>query len=286
MAAMFALAACGGGGDGAVVEGTFAPGLLADGAWIVESERGERADSSGFRVADLSPGPASIRLTRGGDTAAVLNVSGLPPGARLRLRGLAVDGESGFAFPRSVELDGADVVTVNGIRFGPAHRIPREVDVRAAVLAWSPDEGALLVRPDDAGMPDLRVIVGLATEAVGTDGGGADPAGIRAGDSLRVEGSSEEGYVVASRLTLPTRIGVGDEGEVGDDARGDDGGQDEDGPAEQTAGRSVVRQPGGGSGAAAAPVRRVEAVRDDDRGRGNARGRGGGKGKGKDKKPD
>ncbi|HYW11481.1 MAG TPA: hypothetical protein VE871_05970, partial [Longimicrobium sp.] len=137
MIAALALAACGGGGDGAVVEGTFAPGLAADGVWVMESERRERADSGGFRVADLTPGPMTLRLMQGADTSALLNVSGLPAGARLRLEGLRVDGDSRFAFPRSVELDGAEVVTVNGLRMGAPGRIPREVDVRGAVLAWS-----------------------------------------------------------------------------------------------------------------------------------------------------
>jgi hypothetical protein len=278
-----ALAACGGGDDGAVVEGTFAPGLGADGVWVVESERREDADSSGFRIADLTPGPVTLRLMRGVDTAAMLNVSGLPAGARLSLQELRVDGDSRYAFPRAVELDGADVVTVNGMRLAPAGRIPREVDVRGAVLGWSSDVGALLVRPEDARMPDLRVVVGVATEVVGTDGGGADPVNIRPGDSVRVEGRSDEGYVVASRITVPTRIGAAALLEADSDAAGgedDDGGgdsQDDDGAA-RTA--SV-----GGGSPAAVPVARAPAVRADERpGRGNGNGRGQERGRGKGKK--
>ena len=278
MIAALALAACGGGADGAVVEGTFAPGLSADGVWVVESERRENADSSGFRVADLTPGPMTLRLMRGADTAAMLNVSGLPQGARLRLQELRVDGDSRYAFPRSVELDGTDVVTVNGMRMASAGRVPREVDVRAAVLAWSSDVGALLVRPDDARMPDLRVVVGMATQVVGTDGGGADPVNIRPGDSVRVEGRSEDGYVIASRITVPTRIGEAAlleadpdafEGENGSGA-GDDGG-------------GARASSGGGSPSAApAPVARAPVIRADNRpGNGNGRARGQEKGKGK-----
>lgn len=308
MIAALALAACGGGGEGAVVEGTFAPGLAADGVWVMESERRERADSSGFRVAELTPGPMTLRLLNGSDTAAMLNVSGLPAGARLRLEGLRVDGDSRFAFPRTVELDGADVVTVNGLRVGSPGRIPREVDVRGAVLAWSSDAGALLVRPEDARMPDLRVVVGMSTQVVGTDGGGADPVNIRPGDSVRVEGRSDEGYVVASRITVPTRIGSAalldadsdaraaggnDDGRAGDADRG--GGGEFDGSGSGGGGSE-----GGGSPVAApvrrpapVPVARARAVRRDDRrgrddrpGRGNGGGRGQerGNGKGKDKK--
>ncbi len=298
MIAALALAACGGGGDGATVEGTFAPGLAADGVWVMESERRERADSSGFRVAELTPGPMTLRLMNGADTAAMLNVSGLPAGARLRLEGLRVDGDSRFAFPRTVELDGADVVTVNGLRMGSPGRIPREVDVRGAVLAWSSDIGAMLVRPEDGRMPDLRVVVGLSTQVVGTDGGGADPVAIRPGDSVRVEGRSDEGYVVASRITVPTRIG----GAALLDADSDAFAAEEDGGAGSAASRVPIAQPpalrgdGGGepvssgtgspavSAASRVPIARPPPLRgDDSRGRGRGRGeeRGNGNGKGK-----
>jgi hypothetical protein len=280
MFSALALAACGGGGDGAVVEGTFAPGLDADGVWVVESERRENADSSGFRVADLTPGPVTLRLMRGADTAALLNVSGLPAGARLHLQELRVDGDSRYAFPRAVELDGADVVTVNGMRLAPAGRIPREVDVRGAVLGWSSDVGALLVRPEDARMPDLRVVVGVATQVVGTDGGGADPVNIRPGDSVRVEGRSDEGYVVASRITVPTRIGAAAVLEADSDAReGDDGDPD--------SGDDDGARAASGGGGTAVPVARAPVVRADERrgrGSGSGRARGEERGRGKGKK--
>lgn len=265
------LAACGGGDDGAAVEGTFAPGFAATGVWVVESERSEPADSAGFRLADVTPGPVSLRLVRGSDTAAVLNLSGLAPGTRVRLLDLRVDPESGFAFPRSVQLDGAPVVTVNGLRMAPAGRVPREVDVRGAMLAWSSDAGAMLVRPEDARLPDLRVVVGLATQVVGTDGGGADATTLQPGDSVRVEGRFEEGYVVATRLTIPTRIGAALEGEGA--------GDDDDAPA-------ASREGSGGGAAGPAPplsISRIPAAR-EERGRGKGRGEERGKGKGKVKK--
>jgi hypothetical protein len=283
MVPAMALAACGGGNDGAAVEGTFAPGLAPTGVWVVESERSEPADSAGFRLADVTPGPVSLRLMNGTDTAAVLNLSGLAPGARLRLEGLRVDRDSRMAFPRTIQLDGDDGVTVNGLRMAPDSRVPREVDVRGAVLAWSSEHGALLVRPDEARLPDLRVVVGLATQVVGEDGGGADATLLQPGDSVRVEGRSENGYVVALRLTVPTRVatltraadtgaadGAGPRGDEGDGADGDDSG----------GGGAVAPIPRGGS---ATPAPRIVS----DRGRGRderpARGRGQAKGKGKGK---
>lgn len=278
--ALWFLAACGGGEDGAAVEGTFAPGLAPTGVWVVEAERSEPADSAGFRLADLTPGPVSLRLMNGSDTAAVLNLSGLASGARLRLEGLRVDPESRMAFPRTVQLTGGDMVTVNGLRMASAGRIPRQVDVRGAVLAWSSDAGALLVRPDEPRLPDLRVVVGQAAQLVGEDGGGADATMIEPGDSIRVEGRSEDGYVVASRITVPTRIaapGVGDDDAAVDRASSGDDGEDDDG------GGVVDRIPQGGSATpapvAAAPRTPVAAARPapvaaGPRGRANHPGRG------------
>ncbi|HEX2081352.1 MAG TPA: hypothetical protein VHG08_26850 [Longimicrobium sp.] len=291
-----AAAACGGGSDGATVEGTFAPGLSPTGVWVVESERSERADSTGFRLADVTPGPLSLRLLDGADTAGVLNLSGLEPGARVRLRELRVDPQSGFAFPRVVELEGAPVVMVNGLRMAPASRVPREVDVRGAVLGWSSDVGAMLVRPDDARLPDLRVFVGVATDVVGEDGGGADPIAIQPGDSVRVQGRSDQGYVVASRITVPTRIAAsaGDGVDDGDpDAASGDGGDGGDGgggggaqDASDDGAGAVSRIPRGGSLTPPPPpppgdVRGRGRDREErGKGRGEEKGKGKGKGRG------
>lgn len=290
MVPALALAACGGGEDGAAVDGTFAPGLAASGVWVVESERAEPADSAGFRLADLTAGPVSLRLMNGSDTAAVLNLSGLAPGARLRLEELRVDRESGMAFPRAVQLDGDDMVMVNGLRMASASRVPREVDLRGSVLAWSSEAGALLVRPDEARVPDLRVVVGPATQLVGEDGGGADVTMLAPGDSVRVEGRSENGYVLASRITVPTRIatltGAGDDDDAAvERASGDAGGADEDGGADEGGGRAVTRAPSGGSATPAPVVRTGGGGRGQDQRPGRGRGRdkeqkGKGKGKG------
>jgi hypothetical protein len=279
------LAACGGGDEGAAVEATFAPGFAPTGVWVVESERSEPADSAGFRLEDLTPGPVSLRLMQDADTAAVLNLSGLAAGTRVRLLDMRVDDASGFAFPRAVELDGAPVVMVNGLRMAPAGRVPRQVDVHAAVLGWSSDAGALLVRPDEARLPDLRVVVGLATEVVGTDGGGADATLLEPGDSVRVEGRSEDGYVVATRLTLPTRIS-GERAAVDADATApaSDERDADDGAADDGAVSAVNRIPVGGSATPRPRIVRNAPARgrgnDHARGRGNGNGKGRGKGKG------
>ena len=268
-------AGCGGGGR-ATVEAAFAPGASGgvDAVSVAESGRSEGADSAGFRLTGLTPGPARLRLLRGGDTVGILQVAALPAGARLRLHGLRVDPPSGLAFPASVELDGARTVTVNGVRMGSAARIPRRVDLRGAVLGWSAEAGALLLRPDDPGIPDLRVLVTTATEVVGTDGGGADPAGIAVGDTVRVEGRREDPYVSASRLVLPTRIAT-----VEQERDAEEAGEVEPAPSASRASSppAAVAAP-----AAAAPRPAPPAAAVEERGPGQGRGRGKGKAKGRE----
>ena len=198
------LAAC---RDGSVtVEGGFAADALAPTAVVVlESERQEPVGDR-FRLDELTPGPISLRFLESTDTTAVLNLAGLPRGSRLVLHDLAPDEDSRFLFPRAVELSGADVVTVNGLRFAPEGRVPREVDAAGTLLARSEDGVALLVRPDDARLPDLRVVSGAGTEVVGSGGESLEMTDVGPGDSLRVEGRSEGGYVIASRITLPTGL--------------------------------------------------------------------------------
>ena len=296
------LAACGG-DEGATVAGNFAPRAGSPtSVWVVEAERSAGADTTGFSIADLVPGPASMRLMRGGDTAGVLNVGSLPSGAKLTLHGLRVDEASGLAFPRSIELDGADAVVVNGIRMAPDGRVPENVNAGGAVLGWAPEAGAMLLRPRNAALPDLRVIVGPTTELVGTDGGQAAASAVNPGDSVQVQGRFENGYVLASRITIPSRVadtdlpglgpsdeGVDEEPENEGEATASSSASDTDArtasPASAVAPRSspVVRS----EAPARAPARVREAPpgreRNENRGRGRGNSGGNGKGKGNGK---
>lgn len=235
-----ALAGCGGGG-GATVEGTFAPGAaVPDGVWIVESQRSEPADSAGFRVRDLSSGPVQMRLVRGGDTVGVLNLGSLPEGARAVLGGLRVDPSTGLAFPRSVELEGAEVLTVNGLRMVSADRVPARVDAAGAVMGWFAKSGALLVRPADAALPDLRVVVGPETVVERADGGAGDARMLSPGDSVRVQGPVRNGHVMATRLVVPAKLAAVAGGpEALDVAARDDAGEDDGEGGESSASSSA-----------------------------------------------
>ncbi|MBB4634962.1 hypothetical protein [Longimicrobium terrae] len=224
-----ALAGCGGGG-GATVEGTFAPGAaVPDGVWIVESQRSEPADSAGFRVRDLSSGPVQMRLVRGGDTVGALNLGSLPDGARAVLAGLRVDPSTGLAFPRSVELEGADVLMVNGLRMASADRVPARIDADGAVLGWFAKSGALLLRPADAALPDLRVVVGPETVVEDANGGAGDARMLGPGDSVTVQGPVRNGHVMATRLVVPAKFSAAAGASEGSDVAARDDSPEEDG---------------------------------------------------------
>ena len=201
-----AVSACGGAADRVSIRGDFADSAsAATMVRAVEAAREAEVKGGAFELRDLSAGPATLRLVRGADSAGTLALDNAPAGAGVVLHGLRTDARSGRAFPRAVELTGVDLLLVNGVRMANAAALPAEVDTPGAILALSDEHDAILLRPDDASLPDLRVVVGLATETVTPDGDPVDLASLARGDSVRVKGRADHGFVVAERLTVPRR---------------------------------------------------------------------------------
>ena len=71
----------------------------------------------------------------------------------------------------------APLLVVNGLRMGPADALPDRVDAPGRVLAISESFDAILLRPDDEGLPDLHVVVSPATIVATPDG---DPVAVEA----------------------------------------------------------------------------------------------------------
>lgn len=279
--ALALLAACGGGAPdagGATVRGVLrADPLAADGDTLYVRVAGdsERVPVLGgaFVLPGVGPGPATLRFARGADSVARMEVGELPEGASLELRGIRLDGEGGLAFPASVGLDGAATVTVNGLRYA-ARPLPAQLRADGTVLSVSDAGDVLLVRPADEALPDLRVVVGPLTETTTPDGDPVPAGELARGDSVRVEGSTDGPYVVASRIVAPRSLALREAGEDADGA-GDRGARS--GAAPPAAAASG--QDGGESG-------QVSTGRDDARGRDDVRGRDEGRGRErKDVKP-
>lgn len=198
-----ALAACGAGGERVSIRGNFADtAAMPTAVYAVEAQREVEVKRGAFELGDLSAGPVTLRLVRGVDTVGTLSLQNVPAGTQLELQKLQTDGDTRRAFPRSLALQGPPVLLVNGIRMGRADALPEQVDARGTVLAMSDDHAALLVRPFDAALPDMRVVVGLGTETVAPDSTAIEAGAILPTDSVRVEGRVDQGFVVASRITV------------------------------------------------------------------------------------
>ncbi|HEX8432309.1 MAG TPA: hypothetical protein VF625_13555 [Longimicrobium sp.] len=285
IAAVALLSGCGDDAAGIAVRGDFAPGARAPtSVYALEAGRAAEVGDEGFSLADLSTAPISLRLLVDGDTAGRIDLPDLPDGAELTLHGLRMDAASGRAFPADVEIKGASSVMVNGIRMMNSSALPGSVDATGVVLAASADRAALLIRPTDDRLPDLRVVVTQTTATVTPDSQSAVLSAVSVGDSVRVQGPTDHGFVLANRLTLigiPSSVGLvsGSTGSVAVEESGNGP------PRESSTARAVVaavpvarsappalqRRTGNGNGRAA------------ERGRGNGRGNGNGKAKGKNK---
>jgi hypothetical protein len=204
LSAASVLAGCGGGSQDIAVQGDFAPGGTLPGrVFAVEARVDAEVGEDGFEIGGLATSPISLRLVQSGDTVGRIDIADLPPGSRAVLHALRTDARSGRAFPSTVELTGAQSVTVNGIRMMNEDALPATVDADGVVLAASGDRRALLVRPTDERLPDLRVVVTPLAAIVTRDSLAADISKLSTGDSVRVQGSRERGFIVADRLTLP-----------------------------------------------------------------------------------
>lgn len=287
-----ALAGCDGGGERVSIRGDFADSAaVPTSVFAVEAGREAEVRRGAFDLGDLSAGPVTLRLVRGVDTVGSVLLQNVPAGTRLNLRGLRTDGPTRRAFPRALALEGPPLLLVNGIRMATDDAVPAGVDARGTVLTASEDGGALLVRPADAALPDLRVVIGLGTETMTPDSTPVEPASIGHGDSVRVEGRPEGGFVVATRLTVyrhgAERVAVVPPAEPASEDHPDAPSRVSSGESSpSTPVRSAMPRPIHVPVRVPVRVQREVRARVDriEHGRGGGRGRGGGKGRGHGKK--
>lgn len=253
------LAGCG--GAPATVQGALADDVRADSVWHFGGDARAELVADTFRLESLRGDTIDLRFTGGDGLHARMEIRDVRPGARVRLHGIWIDDE--VAHASSVTLEGTDAVTINGIRMGDPTQLPAEVELEGLVLAASGSGDALLVRPLDGDLPDLRIVATPATNVRTPDGDPTDRDEASAGDTVRVVGATHAGYVVAAELVLPRRS----------ERRSGDAGTS----AERTfsAERATAAERTGGSAA----VERSDEGK--NAGRGEARGRGRGRGEGR-----
>lgn len=271
------LAACGSGSESISVEGDFASPATAPGrVYALEARVDAEVKDGSFSLGGLATSPISLRMVQNGDTVGQVDLAELPPGAGVVLHGLRTDPRSGRAFPATVEISGASVVRVNGIRMMGPGALPAAVDAPGVVLAASADRSALLVRPADEQLPDLRVVVTPTTSVVTSDSVAADLQELSVGDSVHVRGPTERGFVLTDRLTLPGASPASTVSSAEDEGEDEPRESRSEGSARPTT-APVIRN--------SAPVVRSSPVvrRESSPGRGRGRGRGNEKGNKKGK---
>lgn len=279
-----ALAGCDDGAERVSIRGDFADtAAVPTSVFAVEAGREVEVRRGAFDLRDLSAGPVTLRLVRGVDTVGSVLLQNVPAGTRLGLHGLRTDGPTRRAFPRSLALEGPPLLLVNGLRMAADDAVPAAVDTRGTVLTASDDGAALLVRPADAALPDLRVVLGLGTETVTPDSTPVEPTTLGRGDSVRVEGRADGAFVVATRLTV-YRHGAG---RVATAAGAESDAEDRSGGSSAETSASTAPRQRTSTTAARVPVRVPREVRarvnpaGHERGRGHGRAGGGGRGHGK-----
>jgi hypothetical protein len=258
------LAACGGGS--LTIEGTLADSTQATEVWALGRPERIPVVNGAFRLEKVEGDTVELRFTAGDEGEARMVLHALPDGGTVRLDGIWFDEE--VAFPARVA--GRAPVFVNGLRMAGPEAVPENVNLPGSVLAVSEDGDALVVRPDDASLPDLKVLVTPASVVRTIDGDLVEPDRLGFGDSLRVSGIGQGGHVIAAEIMVSRRAAARDEDEASRSTAPDDDAEVAQAPRpEAVQPVTLVREP---------PTARAEPG-----GKGYGKGNGGGNGRGKGK---
>lgn len=157
-------------------------------------------EDGAFAIHELPTGPIELRIESAAGAVARMAIGDLPTGGSLALERIRFDEDRGLAFPSAIRVRGADRVMINGIWMAAPGEFPRRVDEAGVIVAIGEDGDALLVRPGRNDLPDLPVVITGETQVLDSSGAESGLELARAGDSVRVEGRSESGYVFARRL--------------------------------------------------------------------------------------
>jgi hypothetical protein len=208
--------------DDSTIQGT----LLDDdeAAWVWIDGETDRVEIAGgeFRLENVVGDTVDLRFASDDGDEGRMRILGLRGGSTLSLDGLWI--EDDWAFVTSVGLEGSRVVEINRMRMAPAETLEGDLAIDGTLLALSGGEDALIVRPADDQLPDVRVVVTPATVIESVDGDPVSLSEIDFGDSLTVRGVAEGGYLMAAEIQFPRSVAVGAEpssGEAGVDGSGD-----------------------------------------------------------------
>lgn len=184
------------GDDTFTVRGFLDPESSATEVFVVGQPLRARIEADSFVIGGVSGDRVELEFAEEGDRRGRMRIE------RWSVDDIALRGiwfEDGVAFASGLTGEGA--ATVNGLRMAGEGELPRTVSISGTVLAASRSGDALIVRPHDERMPDLRVVVTPGT-SIESEAGEAAEADFEFGDTLQVEGTTELGYVVATALVV------------------------------------------------------------------------------------
>ena len=189
------LAACG--GDAVTVRGSLLEGNPATEVYVVGQPLRAAVEADSFVIEGVPGEVVELEFAEEGERLGRMRIEQWS-GRDLALRGIWFD--DGVAYASA--LDGETRAVINGLRMAGPEALPSSINAAGRVLALSRDADALVLRPLEEGLPDLRVLVTPGTAFEWESGEPADVF-VNIGDTLRVEGQVEAGYVVATALVLP-----------------------------------------------------------------------------------
>lgn len=205
MLPILALSAAGCGEDSVSLSGSLVPGSEATEVFVLGGAERAQVTADSFSVSTVTSDTVELRFAAGDGEPARMLLTGLPSDGSVHLEGIWI--EDGVAHPARVHTEEGGPVLVNGFRMVSPAAQPQQVDAAGTVLSASRQGDAMLVRPADEALPDLRVVITPGTVLRRTDGGPGpgpgDAGALDYGDSVRVVGQGVDGYVVATEVVLP-----------------------------------------------------------------------------------
>ena len=178
------------------VRGTLAPGSGVTDVYVAGQPVRAPVQGDSFVVQGIAGDSLVLEFVQGDERRGRMSISGWN-GSPLVLRGVWMDRG---AHPRY--LEGETSAQINGLRMAPAGSLPARIDEEGVVLAVSLQGDAFVARPRDRRLPDLRVVITPGTVIEGRGGAALEEPALSFGDLVRLQGTVEAGYLVATRLEL------------------------------------------------------------------------------------
>lgn len=192
-------AACG--RDTLVLSGSLVPGSEVTEVFVLGDPARAAVEADSFRLEGIEGDTLDLRFAVRDGEPARMQLVGLPREGEIWLEGIWIS--DGVAHAARLHAARPEAVTVNGLRMRGVGTMPAQLDAEGTVLAVTRDGDALLLRPADEALPDLRVVITPGTLVRTVEGEPREAEELEAGDPVRVSGQGVEGYVVATEVVLP-----------------------------------------------------------------------------------